>query len=324
MNDDDYKPRTRAIALVRHLLRFGRVSTSQAARLTGASRRQALGDLKMIAEVFPLRPVGDNRDRTWILDPAEQRSHLIQVDRIALVLGRELVGFLRGTPLHETFDRLDDSGAEDLRARSIERLEQKICTQGEPARSYDDHGDVLWEVLDGLLRERTLDLVYRSRRGEREMLGIRPLTLVVYRRALYLMCLDAADRPLRLAVERIASAETGEPFPYPEDWDPRADLEPWFGIVSGGEIEPVELWFSAEVADLVRARTWHPTARLEERPDGSVHVHMRTGGPELERFVLEWGQRCRVIGPEGLKARVVGALREALEGYETWKTTTRD
>jgi predicted DNA-binding transcriptional regulator YafY len=43
---------------------------------------------------------------------------------------------------------------------------------------------------------------------------------------------------------------------------------------------------------------------------------MHAKGDELVRFVLEWGDTCKVLGPTGLRDRVVAELRGALAHYE--------
>ena len=99
-------------------------------------------------------------------------------------------------------------------------------------------------------------------------------------------------------------------------WDPDPELRRWFGIAAGDEVEDVVLEFDAHVARYVRERDWHPTATLEQREGGGVRLRMRTGGFELERFVLEWGQHVRVVRPRSLRERVARVLAEALRQYE--------
>lgn len=106
-------------------------------------------------------------------------------------------------------------------------------------------------------------------------------------------------------------------FRLPEGYDPDEILAGRFGIWADPPAQPVRLRFTADRADLVRARTWHPTARFEEVEDGRLDLVMLAGGRELVRAALEWGPKCEVIEPAWLRAEVVAELRAAVEIYES-------
>jgi predicted DNA-binding transcriptional regulator YafY len=77
----------------------------------------------------------------------------------------------------------------------------------------------------------------------------------------------------------------------------------------------VRLRFDARVAQLVRARVWHPSQAIVGLPDGGVELRMRTNGPELVRQVLEFGDKVEVVEPQWLRDAVVDELAGALERY---------
>lgn len=305
------------VKLVLWLSRVGRGSTAQAARELQTSPRSVRRQLRQLCRYAPVRAVGEGRGRQWILDATEEGALLTHLDRVALMLGRQAVSFLDDTLLSEGLIKAARSDAES-KARWA-RLERKIRQLDEPQPHYSRWREQIDTIVDGLLRERCLDLRYQSRGGARRYPALRPLTLVVYRRALYLLAQDPAkDRLLRLRVDRIESAQTGERFDYPEDWDPDAVLKPWFGITATSHRGPelVLLRFSAQVASYIHEREWHHTAQVTDLPDGGAQLEMRTGGRELVRFVLEWGQHCEVLTPDWLRQEVRQALREALATYE--------
>jgi predicted DNA-binding transcriptional regulator YafY len=293
----------RTARLLMHLVQRRTLTTREAAELLDISHRLALADLKSLAKVAPVRFVQDGRRSRWVLDPEQQLGVL---DRISLVVGREITGFLRGTSLHRGFDGVD-AGNEALLAR--------VRYVAEPERAYQAREDTVDACLDGLIRGRTLSFAYGDARTRVE--GGWPLTLVVYRRALYLV-LRLGRRPYLYAVDRMVDVVVGEPFPFPEDWDVDAWLSGRFGLTARDADEPedVSLRFSAQVAHLVRARQWHPGQTLVDLADGQVLLTFRAKGMELARFVLEWGEHCEVLGPQTLRDRVVRELRNALARYE--------
>ncbi|TVQ93401.1 MAG: WYL domain-containing transcriptional regulator [Deltaproteobacteria bacterium] len=309
-------PTEEAIHVLLMLQQHGQLATAEVAQALQVDRRHARRLLKRLSAFAPIQPKGSGRDRLWVLDPVKGHINLTIYDQIALEVGRDATSFLDGTPLAETFHRASTN--EGVPRRIAENYQRKIRVKSEPAWLTDDRNDALHDLLDGLLRERTLNLSYQARNGVRTYPCFRPLTLVAYRRVLYLMGFPEPDHDTqvhRLRVDRIESIEVGEPFDYPSAWDPDQDLDRWFGIEASGQIETVVLEFSQRAADLIRERTWHASQRLEPLEDGRIRLVMQTGGKELIRFALEWGEHCKVVSPPWLRDTVRKALKEALDQY---------
>jgi len=297
-----------------YLQTVGRTTTAAAARFLGETRRVALRDLKQLEEVAPLTTKGTGRDKVWALDPLEGRLNVALADRIGLYIGQQTSGFLAGTFLARVYAELSPVEA-SASPRFSSNLGRKIRVKCEPGRSYTGCDDVLNDVLTALLQTRRLDLVYAGRRGLRSFDGFRPLTLVVYRRALYLLGWNSAGDVRRLALERIQSSEAADVFDYPPEWNPDAELDPWFGMFSADGVDQVVLDFAPKAADYVIRRDWHESARTARLPDGGVRLEMKTGGQELVRFVLEWGPMCKAVAPGWLVDAVRDELQAALEHY---------
>lgn len=315
-------PAQRLVSLLLHLQARGRLSTAEAATLLAVDRRTALRDLKHLAEVAPMQHVGEGRDQTWILDPFPGQAHLPFLDAIAIRAGRDALGFLDGTALAEGLERAAErvQAAPERLARNFDR---KFRFKSQPARRYDDKQEIIDTLLDALLGERCLTIRYDGLKGERDFPGVRPLTLVVHRRAVYLLVQTRPDRrPFRLAVDRILAAEAAEPFTYPAEWDPDAELASSWGITAADRIERVILDFGPKVRRYVEDRSWHPSARLLPLANGGLRLTMETGGREMVSFVLEWGEHCQVVEPAWLRDRVVESLRAALRRYSAAELTS--
>lgn len=306
-----------AIKALMLLQQHGQLATAEIAAALGIDRRKARRTLKRLAEHVPLQNKGTGRDRVWVLDPMKGSVNLGIYDRIALQVGRDATSFLNGTPLAETLERASTDGS--VPRTIAENYKRKIRVKAEPAWRPDDRRDPLHDILDGLLRERSLDLTYQARKGTRHYPEFRPLTLVAYRRVLYLFGYadpQSNDQVHRLRVDRLSRIVVGTPFTYPAEWDPDDELDRWFGIEASGQVETIVIEFSAKAADLVHERIWHPSQRIEPLDDGRIRLIMRTGGRELIRFALEWGELARVVTPDWLRDEVQSALRQALAQYE--------
>lgn len=311
----------RVVRLLLILLEERCVRVSPVARRLGVLPRYITLDLNLLSTILPLKQVFEGRNRVWCLDPAVGVEHLGIVDRISLVLGQEVASFLKGTALHEGLSRVDPEGLAGVEGRLARNLALKFRHHGEPARSYFEHREVMDDLLDALIRDRQVCLSYDRDGQVRDMGPLQILTLVLYRRAVYLLCRrvngDRTDPVLRLALDRVRGVRPGEPVPYPVDWNPDAHLAPWFGVMATGTVGPVVLDFSPKVRRFVLARRWHASQEIVENADGSVRLRMHTGGRELVRWVLEWGETCTVREPAWLRDEVIRELRGALARYET-------
>jgi predicted DNA-binding transcriptional regulator YafY len=296
----------RCVQLLFRLLEDGRITTVKAARWLGVDRRTARADLRLLASVAPIHTFGEGRDRSWVLDSSFPVHTLALLDRIALEMGRATTRFLDGSGLHEGLARLAPETLHNLHPRYRNNLDNKFRLQPEPYRSYAAHRESIVEVLDGLLRERELSILYHKPGGEDRLhQRLQPLTLVVYRRALYVMVRRPEDgRVFTLAIERMRSVEVLSSFGYPDDWDPDKELDRLYGFVESGEAEKVVLRFSPEVQEYVDGRVWHRSQTIRTLPDGHTELEMYAAGKELKRLVLEWGEHCEVLQPQWLREEI--------------------
>lgn len=310
-----------AIELLRAVERRGSLSTSEARAILGcelprARSRRALRSLEQLGYV---RREGSGR-RTRYLGPgpASGRAEPTVGDLFALVVAERMLAFLRGTDVETWVEGLasrllhDATRADRQRAETFSR---RFVLLEEPPRLFAGVADRLDAVLSSVLQSHVL----RVRFEGTDLGEVQPLALALYRRALYLLAVRPGDpRVLRLAVDRIDEVGTTRiSFARPDVFDPMAELAPWFGIRAGDAVRDVRIRFDPAVARYVRARRWHGTALVRPAEDGRIELSMRTGGPELVRFVLEWGERAEAMEPPELRRDVVAALRAALSMYET-------
>lgn len=311
-------PRLRIAHVMLRLFTRGATSPADAWRhMPGVEvdKRRVADDLKMLAEAGVVELRGEGRERRYALPTRYLQAHRGLLDRLALAIGHDHVRFLDGTALASPIER-EEVTPSSAAPRVADRLDRLFHFIGEPERSFSDHEEALDTVVDGLVRGRCLHLAYGEGPHARVYPAAEPLTLVVYRRSLYLLVREPTLPEARcLAVDRIREARLGEPFDYPADWSPQEHFRHVFGVTVTGEPEPVVLEFAAQVAHLVQARRWHPTQRIDTLADGRVRLTMKATGSELVRFVLEWGRQCRVVKPAWLREAVVAELRGALEGY---------
>jgi len=107
---------------------------------------------------------------------------------------------------------------------------------------------------------------------------------------------------------------TGEVFQEPDSFDVKDYLKQSFGVFSGDREHRVVLRFDLFGSQLVRERQWHATQVIREQPDGTIELELTLGSlPEIERWVLSWGEHVRVIAPRELKQSVLQSIRNVME-----------
>lgn len=119
-------------------------------------------------------------------------------------------------------------------------------------------------------------------------------------------------------VERIERIELlRESYTIPGGFDPLELFKDAWGIWYTGE-PPVEvvLRFMPRVAGRVRETQWHRSEQVEAQPDGSLVWRAKIAEPqEMMPWIRGWGADVEVIGPEGLRAKLVEEARRMAELY---------
>jgi predicted DNA-binding transcriptional regulator YafY len=306
----------RCLRLLRALDARGALTTAEAARLLGVDRETALRDLSTVREAVPeVAREGEGRDRRWRLR-GQERASVTFGQQLALHFGRELMRFMEGTVVPGWLDELGDKLATvSWRSeRGAARLARRFHFVSEPYRPYDAHDGTIDTLMRALLHDREVEITYREGRAYARF---QPYTVVVYRRALYLLGrVPGTPGLLTLAVDRIVSARLGErAFRLPSSYTPADALGQAFGIRRDPPAERVVLRFPAAKRRYVEARRWHASAVVRDAADGRVELEMHAGGEELVNLALEWGAACEVVEPAWLRAKVIAELEGALRVY---------
>lgn len=252
---------------------------------------------------------------------------------IALAVARQALGQYRGTP----FERPLRAAFHKLTAGLRDQIQFAWFSDGEDGDPTEDGagGDAAaisfrsaaagrgvvtdlagFEAASGaVLRGEEVEFLYRkldaagpSRRR------VRPLHLACIDGGWYLFGLDAlrTEMPLRtFALSRMAELRpTGERFERPAKFSLEEHLANSFGVFApAGPPVEVRLRFDPFAARLVQERTWHASQRLSPRPGGGggggVDLTLRVSlSPEVERWVLGWGEHVEVLAPVDLRVRI--------------------
>lgn len=252
---------------------------------------------------------------------------------MSLYLALDFMAFLDGTFLLEGAQEVLDRLQKTLLRRHgnetnlvLKDFKKKFFHWTEAPKDYSDHNQILEVLVKSLILQKNIAINYRRPGKESKPHQISPLSLLMYKRALYVVGrrLSEPDDPshsrdLTFAVERIESIKLlDETFSYPHDYEPSERFRSSFGMVSERQPERVSLRFDAVVAANVGSRRWHPTQTTQVLADGHLDLSFELDvGVELIGWILGYGRFVKVLEPASLRDKVREELQQALHQYQT-------
>lgn len=305
-------------------LRDGRRPTgTQLARQLEVSTKTIQRDLDFMRDRMGLPVEFDAARQGWVYTEPVEAFPALQISEgelFALLVAEKALQQYRGTP----FEPRLVSALRKL-ARSLPDTVSLHLADWEHAVSFRTTAEpilnlpVMEALADAIQHRRQVRLEYRKP-GARadETRVVDPVHLANVNGDWYLFAFDQLRQDIRKFVPaRIrAVAATGKIFPRRTQFVLEKQLRDSFGIHSREGDFSVVVRFDESVADYIREKRWHPSQKLEELPDGGVELRLRLGSlVEVERWILGWGGRARVLAPAELVASVRAAAERLAAGH---------
>jgi predicted DNA-binding transcriptional regulator YafY len=199
-------------------------------------------------------------------------------------------------------------------------LEEAISFAPEPA--LDASPVVLHKLTAAAMNRQTLFIKYysqhRDTHTERE---VDVLLVHNYLGEWYAVGYDHLSREIRdFHAGRITHlVNTRRRFIPPADWEAENYLKQGFGMFRGGGEVEVEIEFDAYQARYARERTYHPTQKRQELPDGRLRLTFKTTEAALEqvaRWLMQYGEHGLALRPLALREMMRERVQKTLTLYE--------
>lgn len=296
------------------------------ARDLEVSRRTIERDIAYLRDVFAAPLEYDRRRNGYrYTEPTFELSPmtLSEGEVAALLVMVRLLSEHLESPLAPVVQRAIDRLMQLLPAEVlVEQAEfERFVTFG-PGHALDEPQELArrFEALMTAITERRRLRIryYTASRREEGCRDVDPYNLYFARGSWYLIAYCHRRRDILLfALQRIRAIQPlAETFTRPEGYAPEEFMRHAWQAYRGEQVVDVTLRFAPTVAHQVQERRWHPTQRSEPQEDGSLLLHLQVAvTPELEGWVLRWGEFCQVLDPPGLRAAVRRRLGAALEQY---------
>lgn len=242
---------------------------------------------------------------------------------VALSVARKALTQYRGTtfekPLRDAFEKLT-GGLRDQIQFSWGDLGESISFRA-AGQSVGDLS-TFETASQGVLRAEELEFSYQKLGSDAaESRSVEPLHLACIDNQWYLFARDRARAGAMrtFALTRIAGLRaTGRHFERPADFSLDEHLADSFGVFSAPAPGEVRLRFDAFSARLIRERTWHASQVIEPLPGGGLELVMHLGlSPEVERWILGWGEHVEALAPAALRESIARTARQVAAAHVT-------
>jgi predicted DNA-binding transcriptional regulator YafY len=240
---------------------------------------------------------------------------------MTLYLCRGQLGFLRGTPFEDDLQAIFERIRSSLPPRSVahlERLAEAVTPRFQGVRDYRDKREILQRLREALLLQKSCSMRYAPPQRPVQDYFFDPYTLLFFKNSLYLGGYAHNRRGLRLfLVDRILELEvTGQRFNVPDDFTVEQLTGDAFGLVNEGSME-VQVRFAAEIAHLIRERSWHPGQALQEEEGGDVLLTFTASGEkEILAWLYSYLPHVEVLAPTTLRRAFYQGLRSCLKSSD--------
>jgi predicted DNA-binding transcriptional regulator YafY len=287
--------------------------------------------LRAIERFLPLVQRADRgRTRRIFFDPAFVAGRPSKPMVVAACFGSSLSNLFHGSAydigMRHALEFVLKGSKSAREFHDVDRKFFFVAKGGETALP-ERHGD-LDEIIEALLRCEIVSAQYQNFEGRRTRLRFRPLSLVLYDHQIYVVGENGRGTRIPFRFSRLSDVErTNQTFTYPpaEEFDPAALFTDSFGVFvgEGYPVSAVVVHLAPRWGHFAHSHHWHRSQRVRVR-QRHVEVSLRVRVcPELEAWILGFGEEARVVRPQWLRKRVESRIIAAAERLPVASLRTR-
>jgi proteasome accessory factor B len=251
--------------------------------------------------------------------PTVQVSH---GELVALLIAQKAVEQYRGTafekPLASAFSKLA-AGLEGESGIALHELTDAISFR--PQGVAVTELDAFQTLAESVLHRRAVTFDYTGLAGpSTTRRHVRPYHLGCLANQWYLIGHDVVRDALRtFAIARLRHvATTGDSFARPADFSVSEMFAGSFSAFQTAEIQKITVRLDAFATRLAAERQWHASQKIHHRRDGTADLTIDVSpAPDLENWILSWGEHAEVLRPATLRRRIAAAAKAMAHRYET-------
>lgn len=290
------------------------------------SDRMIRMDLENMMEVYPVIIAKRDRNRYYYetSDESIDNINLREEDKTAIGLAVGVFARFNGTPLYEKFSDAVTRIMANSVIRKINTTDTRKIVQ---VAEVSANSGIEWleTIYNAIVDKKTLILEYKSFGEKTSVRVVSPYMLKEFRNKWYMIAyvhgINKPDKTLLHKLSRILDIKSSLE-PYEED--PSFNGDKYFKYTLGvyhkhGE-EPIAIKLKLLGSSIIRLFSEdkvHATQDLIPISAEEAILEMRVyNSPELETFILGYGDSIEVLEPQSLKNEIINKLNRAKALYQ--------
>jgi predicted DNA-binding transcriptional regulator YafY len=282
-------------------------------------------DLESMQEVYPV-VIGKRNGNKYYYESSDDSIDNINIseqDKTAIGLAVGVFARFKGTPL---YDKFSDAVTRIMANSVIRKINTSDTRNIVQVAELTENSGIEWlEIIyNAIVEKKTLKLEYKNFGKKTSMRVISPYMLKEYRNKWYMIAyvhgLDKPDKTLLHKLSRIIDIKPA--FDKYEE-DPTFNGKKYFkytlGVFHKHAEDPIDVKIKLRgksIITLFSEDKVHPTQQLIPISDEVAILEMRVyNSPELETFILGYGEAIEVIEPLSLRESIIKRLNAAIYKY---------
>ncbi len=295
----------------------GRLTQVAIAEACSTSIRTIARDLNRLRDAgIPFR---SDKDQGYVLEDGYQPMELgLTLNEVlALLATREAAAGVAGMPFSKSAESAYEK-VQNLLPRKFQELMESSPVD-HITGAFRDYSAAPWSVLaNACVNQISVEIDHYSiQRDERATRVVDPYRIVWLGAYCQLIAFCHKNQEVRhFSMDCIHGAKPlGQNFrPHPE-FSLSSYLSGAFGPNVGDPVQ-IEVVFDKQSARYARRRSWPAGCTLTEMPNGEAKLcGMVRGLKDIQRELLSWGRRARVLEPQALRDSLLEEARAVLDLY---------
>ena len=282
-------------------------------------------DLQNLQEIYPV-VIGKREGKKYYYENSDDSIDNINIseqDKTAISLAVGVFARFKGTPI---YDKFSDAITRIMANSVIRKINSTDTRKIVQVAEVSANSGIEWleTIYNAIVDKKTLTLEYKSFGEKTSVRVISPYMLKEYRNKWYMIAyvhgLSKPDKTLLHKLSRIIDiSESLEPYEEGQNFNGSKYFKYTLGVFHKHSEEPIDVKLKLRGKSIIRLFSEdkvHSTQDLIPISEEEAILDMRVyNSPELETFILGYGEAIEVIEPQELKDKILDRIGKLIRIY---------
>jgi predicted DNA-binding transcriptional regulator YafY len=282
-------------------------------------------DIENMQSIFPVVIGKRDGNKYYYEDSSDSidNINISEQDKTAISLAVGVFSRFKGTPIYEKFSDAVTRIMANSVIRKINTSDTRNIVQ---VAEVSENSGIEWleTIYNAIVEKKALKLEYKNFGKKTSIRVISPYMLKEYRNKWYMIAyVHGLDKPDKTLLHKLSRIIDIQPADDKYEEDPTFNGNKYFkytlGVFHKHAEEPIDVKLKLReksIITLFSEDKVHPTQELIPISEDEATLEMRVyNSPELETFILGYGEAIEVIEPEILKEKIINRLSKMSNIY---------